>query len=188
MFLFSSKCSSSFDSLIIFLFFRDEQNFSIDHVQITKLFQVDTSDSLEFVVPPQLSPTLPTSQSRVFECSKCDASFNSNRGMQVHIRRVHNVCPPDRFKFECCFCSKGFHLKKDYHDHLTHQHGQVVPKRHMFQLCACSDCGKMFNNRRALRIHVRGVHTSEETYQCDPCGKTYNTSKYLNVFPSFYID
>ncbi|KAI5746243.1 hypothetical protein M8J77_001420 [Diaphorina citri] len=37
----------------------------------------------------------------------------------------------------------------------------------------------MFNNRRALRIHVRGVHTSEETYQCDPCGKTYNTKKYL---------
>ncbi|KAI5706712.1 hypothetical protein M8J75_010590 [Diaphorina citri] len=128
------------------------------------------SASIE-VIKPNADP------SQNLFCIKCNASFTSSPAMQSHLKKVHNFSNPNRF--DCCFCSEIFNLKKDYHEHLKKEHGQTTSGTRRFQLCACTDCGRMFYNNGALGIHRRAVHSQENTYQCDPCGKVFPSKKYM---------
>ena len=123
----------------------------------------------------------------VYTCSICSKNFNGKNSLQVHMYKFHNkswkmcqiktsICTLFHFilfladpsvledyikrdqetgLFICNICGKTNRQKTNIKNHLegVHFHGQFVYE--------CSYCGKRFNGKNSLSVHVHKFHPSQ---------------------------
>ncbi|KAJ8664316.1 hypothetical protein QAD02_005978 [Eretmocerus hayati] len=78
-----------------------------------------------------------------FTCRICLRSFNENRILVSHVKRLHPGVNP----YWCNICDKSFSSKTNLQGHITSHTGEKP--------FACEICSKKFNTKRKLGIHMR---------------------------------
>ncbi|KHJ94775.1 zinc finger, C2H2 type [Oesophagostomum dentatum] len=92
---------------------------------------------------------------KYFSCSKCDASFNFERNLDVHVIVEHSSQASYIPGSECTFCDsrrKGKTFQR-YHAYLAHMKQHMKPDQFF-----CSACSAEFEYPNMLRRHRRLVH------------------------------
>ena len=101
-----------------------------------------------------------------FECQDCGHSVGSKYDLELHVKVKHSGANPELEKVECEKCGKKYG-KSSLHTHLIRVHG-VGGER-----CKCNveKCGKEFNHKKQLEIHMKNFHSDVNIVQCKICGK-----------------
>ena len=83
-------------------------------------------------------------------CARCQCTFVTKRGLNSHVRRIHEkLC-----RYTCELCGKGYSDGSNYRDHIA-THAGV--KRNV-----CSICQKQFTSKNGLRAHMLYFHTNTD--------------------------
>ena len=130
--------------------------------------------------------------SKRHRCEKCNKSFNKTRLLELHIKYFHeqgsnagaqdgkNADTKGLKLFFCHLCDKSY--TKVYHldDHMKKSHGDVDISVHGGnQKFSCKPCGKTFEQRLELALHIKSMHEGQKNYKCRICEKSYSTHQYL---------
>ncbi|XP_058453021.1 zinc finger protein 578-like [Malaya genurostris] len=131
-------------------------------------------------------------------CDRCDAAFDSQAEMRVHVKKNHPIpkqmieCPDcgkflsagslyshrkihsDGPKFTCEDCDKSFVQKINF---IHHRKKHLPNDERPFP---CGMCGKAFFERSHLQRH-QFFHSEERPFKCGLCGKCYKTERCLKV-------
>ncbi|XP_075053688.1 uncharacterized protein LOC142139717 isoform X2 [Mixophyes fleayi] len=134
------------------------------------------------------------SPKKLFDCLRCEKSFNCRSHLIMH-QRVHT-----RERPYVCECGKTFTQSSNL---FRHQRGHRGERPYVCTECgktftqssyliihqrthtgerpyACGDCGKSFRVNSTLVRHQR-VHVGEKPYICNKCGKSFTQSSYLHI-------
>ena len=85
----------------------------------------------------------------------CDATFNSEKQLSQHIKRIHEK------KFECPSCEKVFKTSGCLRTHKYKKHNQdknPPSKEKEKRVIYCKSCPKTYSSTQGLRKHVKLVH------------------------------
>ncbi|XP_070545900.1 zinc finger protein 37-like [Ptychodera flava] len=96
-----------------------------------------------------------------FKCKDCGKQLISGNSLRRHMERFHL-----KLNYHCSDCGKAFALRHALNLHVARHH-QENPT-----LFICEKCGKGYHTRTLLTSHLRVTH-SEETVQCEICGKAF---------------
>ena len=112
---------------------------------------------------------------RSFSCDICGSKWNNRQHLEKHF---NTHCQKRNGKFNCSLCDKGYRERIRIVEHMHVVHFTMgKEKRHI-----CQWCGKAFMRRSCLLRHEKSVHVSKGTlYQCDNCGKNFNTKRRLKI-------
>ncbi|KAF7707781.1 hypothetical protein HF521_018999 [Silurus meridionalis] len=118
---------------------------------------------------------------QVFSCSSCPFSYTTKIYLHKHIKRCHNeeyvrLLTSGEIKYESLVNPKragGATVMSFESLGADPSHTQKDPPQ-------CSQCGKIFVQRKYLKVHQR-VHTGERPYQCSQCGKSFTQQSSLRV-------
>ena len=80
-----------------------------------------------------------------FDCNLCGKSFNIERSLNRHMKRVHTS--NDERKYKCDQCGKGFACKETYVGHMN-MHLGLKPFK-------CQYCGAGYQNQSNLLAHLK---------------------------------
>ena len=80
-----------------------------------------------------------------FECKFCKKSFNVERYLDRHMKRVHTA--NEERKYKCDQCGKGFNCKETYVGHMN-MHLGLKPFK-------CEYCGAAYQNKSNLLAHLK---------------------------------
>ncbi|KPJ17511.1 Zinc finger protein 160 [Papilio machaon] len=94
-----------------------------------------------------------------FECSLCHMYLPSAYSASVHAL-IHTR------RYECLECGRRMIDRASILEHYSAQHEGIVNQY------TCSQCGKVSNNKKTHRSHVRNHHESDRP-RCDQCGKSF---------------
>lgn len=134
----------------------------------------------QFVYVHLLKSHLQCHESGRFPCSKCDKVFKTGVNRSNHIRNTHlkhlsRTCPycPERF-------SSNYNRTK--HIRIAHK-----PNTELFK---CETCGKGFDLKYHLRLHIRSVHLQERNNECKICHlrffSKYSLSRHMHIHTGDY--
>lgn len=119
-----------------------------------------------FRIPSSLQTHLKMhAQDRKYHCGQCNSSFKRNEHLRIHIQRVHLKEKP--YKCDHKNCHKSFSQIGDRNIHLQ-SHSSSKPH-------VCTYCGKCYRLQKALRAHVKIIHTGERKFQCNLCKAEFQT-------------
>jgi hypothetical protein len=104
-----------------------------------------------------------------FVCDFCGLKNKRKDSLRKHILRMHS----DFKNYQCNFCSMKFKLKV----HLR-RHNKTHTDADEFSF-KCKFCENKFKTEDCLRLH-KAVHKDIKHYQCDKCGKNFNTNQTLS--------
>ena len=107
------------------------------------------------------------------KCKQCDFETYSRSVLQNHRNKVHNSDT-----FPCSLCGKVFQTSKIRYDHESKLHGLGKSKSEE-KLLTCEACGKTFNQNNKLQGHMRRLHDTSSTYDCQICEKQFHSLEYL---------
>ena len=117
---------------------------------------------------------------RKFECSECDFATNRVDSLYRHERSKHGLYNKKldaisktlekKGEVKCLKCNKKFTDSKLAEDHLLQESCEPI---------TCKNCGKEFNKRADLKLHIRDVHT-ENNFSCPSCDKVFKQKRNLN--------
>ncbi|XP_017074550.1 transcription factor grauzone [Drosophila eugracilis] len=105
---------------------------------------------------------------KLFTCTICQKSLNSQDYLATHIETVHNkVAQIDKvLKFPCPKCERTFSSERRMANHLAkHDTDQLEH--------TCEICCKSFANIHRLRRHIQSIHEDLHRHVCDICGKKF---------------
>ncbi|KAI8034993.1 transcription factor grauzone [Drosophila gunungcola] len=105
---------------------------------------------------------------KLFTCTICQKSLNSQDYLATHIETVHNkVAQIDKvLKFPCPKCERTFSSERRMANHLAkHDTDQLEHN--------CEICCKSFANIHRLRRHIQSIHEDLHRHVCDICGKKF---------------
>ncbi|XP_030381833.1 transcription factor grauzone [Scaptodrosophila lebanonensis] len=105
---------------------------------------------------------------KLFTCSICNKSLNSQDYLQTHIETVHNKTAHSEkvLKHPCSKCDRTFSSERRLTNHLLkHETDQLEH--------SCQICLKSFANVHRLRRHIQSIHEDLHPHVCDICGKKF---------------
>ncbi|XP_068158919.1 transcription factor grauzone [Drosophila tropicalis] len=105
---------------------------------------------------------------KLFTCSICNKSLNSQDYLATHIETVHNKVDQigKVLKFPCPKCERTFSSERRLSNHLAkHDTDQLEH--------SCDICQKSFANVHRLRRHKQSIHEDLHPHVCDICGKKF---------------
>ena len=102
---------------------------------------------------------------KTHKCESCPNSYTTASGLDYHVKVAHHGGKENY----CAICDKEFDNKKSFKDHKKNEH----PKKPLM----CEECGKTFNFKSPLELHISIIHKKEKNYICEVenCGKTFAT-------------
>ncbi|XP_071536894.1 uncharacterized protein [Panulirus ornatus] len=129
-------------------------------------------------------------ETRVFRCTICNVTFQSNNNRVRHYRKVHrdktrphcSECTKcfdtveelnvhrQEHKMNCAVCDKTFLRRDSLREHLLIHNGPKLP---------CPYCSKSFTQSSNLKRHIR-IHTGEKPYKCTFCNKRFGDKSACN--------
>jgi len=106
---------------------------------------------------------------KAYQCPFCKASFNKANNMKSHIKRIHTTYKPE--ECHCEPCDKHFKNPDCLKSHIKEFHTPGVDR--VPQLC--THCGKSFNKKSNLKVHILNSHTKYDPVDCicSQCGKMF---------------
>ena len=98
---------------------------------------------------------------KILYCLPCQQNFMSDYGKAIHDKKFHKK----HIKSKCPFCSKYFYQLQN---HIANMHARSLKEKE------CKLCGKMFENDKARRKHVRSHPKIGKCYRvCNFCSKHF---------------
>lgn len=94
-----------------------------------------------------------------FPCNRCDKVFNTSSKRSGHIRGVHLKQKPRR----CPKCPETFNSNYQRTKHLRIVHNDTPG------LYKCETCGREYDMKYHLQVHIRSVHLQEKNHECPVC-------------------
>ena len=95
----------------------------------------------------------------MFSCDICGYTTHQAAIVNRHIRFTHEK----KRDYICDLCGKSFTKKWMHVEHMAVDHGIGECR------FKCTYCGKTAINKRALEIHIEGVHEKDNVYNCELC-------------------
>ena len=121
-----------------------------------------------------------TKEERKFECSDCEFTTNRVDSLYRHERNVHGLYNKKldaisktiekKGEVECLKCSRKFTDTKLAKEHFLQESCDPIK---------CKDCGKEFNKRADLKLHIQDVHTGN-SFPCPTCDKVFKQIRNMN--------
>lgn len=115
-----------------------------------------------------------------FPCSKCNkvfksAVYRSNHIRVTHLKHLLRTCP---------YCPERFNSNYNRTKHIRIAH---KPNTELFK---CETCGKAFDLKYHLRLHIRSVHLQERNFECNVCHlrffNNYTLSRHMKTHTGDY--
>lgn len=111
------------------------------------------------------------------QCQHCGQSFGSGRALRAHVF-THTL-------FHCGGCSSSFESRKCFKYHGLLCRG--VSKSEPNETYVCHDCGKTYDKKASLRIHISQKHLHVLPYVCATCGKRTSTLAHLRSHQNVHL-
>ncbi|XP_034489790.1 transcription factor grauzone isoform X2 [Drosophila innubila] len=105
---------------------------------------------------------------KLFTCSICNKSLNSQDYLATHIETVHNKVAKigKVLNYPCSKCERTFSSERRLANHvMKHDTDQLEH--------SCQICEKRFANVHRLRRHIQSIHEDLHPHVCDTCGKKF---------------
>uniref|UniRef100_A0A182ISK1 C2H2-type domain-containing protein n=1 Tax=Anopheles atroparvus TaxID=41427 RepID=A0A182ISK1_ANOAO len=94
-------------------------------------------------------------------CSICGKELSSSLSLRTHMINMHGK----RENHICDSCGKEFRTRQAFDRHVNLHMGVDVTEQ-----VQCAMCSKWLNSKRALKVHIKHVHTEAgQTFKCDLC-------------------
>ena len=102
-------------------------------------------------------------------CNLCNQTFNNEKSLQLHRRRVHDTDPLKRMResAKCQICNEEFASVASFNMHL---------KIHPLE---CGQCGKYFYRKQNFKLHMKR-HLGIKPFPCTLCDKAFLTKQKLD--------
>ncbi|XP_067004133.2 zinc finger protein 585A [Anabrus simplex] len=111
---------------------------------------------------------------RDFTCETCGKAYLRRSDLKKHLS-THDE---QRTLYKCVSCQREFINKGNLKKHLEVQNGEGPCKGVVNATCVCEKCGKVCNNRTALRAH-QSLHRNWTALTCRVCGKSFRQISHL---------
>ncbi|XP_044259010.1 uncharacterized protein LOC123007661 [Tribolium madens] len=108
-------------------------------------------------------------------CDFCGRKFCQPQKLKVHIKRMHSDFAEVLKEFQCKNCLKILGSRAALQRHLKEVH-----QKQMDGACSCSRCGKHFQNKSNLKIHML-THSGIKPFKCvvKSCNAAFTTKQCL---------
>lgn len=113
---------------------------------------------------------LQTHENGNFPCEACDKVFSNAAKKSIHMRGVHLKQHPRR----CPICPERFNSNYQRTKHLRIVHN------HSSGLFRCEICGREYDLKCHLSLHIRSVHLQERNFECNICSSRFFSKELLN--------
>ena len=127
--------------------------------------EIEETDVNNYLTNDSTSSNLLINNSELM-CEKCDETFQTQDGLNVHRIRKHLNKNP----VYCSICHSKFTTMDDLKRHIKlNHHNSNNNKIHQFQ---CIECNKSFKFPSSLAKHLL-IHTNDKSFICNTCGKGF---------------
>ncbi|XP_058791134.1 uncharacterized protein LOC131664226 [Phymastichus coffea] len=108
-------------------------------------------------------------------CDFCGRKFCQPQKLKVHIKRMHSDASEVLEEFQCKLCSKLLGSRAALQRHMKEVHHKDV-----VGAAACDRCGKTFQNKSNLKIHML-THSGVKPFKCkeNECKAAFTTKQCL---------